>query len=778
MRKPICDKCPIGDAPQVPGLGTYTEGTKLFAVRDGRPFDLVVTAMAPAQEEMYQKRPMVGPSGQFLRRILHQLDIPNYYITNCLLCPIPAWADDRQIGTAVECCRPRHEDEITERKPKLILALGDMPLHELCDNDYPILEVQGRLFMSKLNIPLVPVAHPAFYLRRPDDAFDFIECTRAGIRYLNNNYHQAGKVTRETVTEETVDTVLEELWKHDILTIDAETSGFYALSLTPNQILEIGISYDNNHCYIVPPELIPRFKELLAAKKIRSWNGFFDWRFLRVIGVSFNNWFDGMLAHYCLDERQYSHGLKKVARVYLGAGNWETDITKYLKNPKEDSYALIPTEVRREYLSKDVCYTNQMCELLEEEVKDNWAFWNILMPATRVFSETMFHGVPISPHKLVDMHGLLGDDINKDERELWEMAGRVFNPASPVDVARIIYDDLRVPINPKYGRSTNKKLFENMREEYEIIDRIVLHREMLHDRSQYVEGFAKRVDRNFRVHPTIRMFGTVTGRISSEDPSIMNIKRDGRVKEIFVADKGKYLAEFDLSKAELCWYVIYSNDEVLKDILVNGFQGDLGFELTTKQRKDPHYMIGCLAYGQEKAYELRVLAKMTVFGRLYLRGLGSIERQYGTEIAHRLVDAMDDLIPRHKDYTSMIKQQIRSQGYVESFFGRQRRFPLITQENRSEVDRMAVNMPISSASSDLNLLNFIYLYENRKKWDIWPMFTVHDSIMVQIPSPDVIPEMKKEMEDNAYRIVEGKMPFTYDCKWGPSWGEAVEWEKN
>ncbi|KKM22080.1 hypothetical protein LCGC14_1628950 [marine sediment metagenome] len=793
MRKPNCKECPIGKEPLVPGLGTYTEGTKLFAARDGRPFDLVITAMAPAEEEIRQKRPMVGPSGLFLRKTLNQLGISEYHITNCLLCPIPNWAEKADINKAVECCRPRHEDEILEKKPKLILALGDMPLVELCGNDYGITESEGRLLMSRLNIPLVPVRHPAYFLRRPDDAFDFLECTRAGIRYLNNNYHQVGEVTRETVTEETVDAVLEELWKHDILTVDAETSGFYALGLTPDLILEIGISYDNKHCYIVPitdttdytrdtktlrpyPNIISKFKELLETKRIRTWNGFFDDRFLRALGIVINHWFDGMLAHYCLDERQYSHGLKKVTRVYLGAGNWEKNIQTYLKKPKEDSYALIPTEVRHDYLSKDVCYTNEMCELLNKEVKDNWAFWNILMPATRVFSETMYRGVLIDPYKLVDMKNQLWSDINRDEKELYEMAGRVFNPASHVDVARIVYDDLGVPVSPKYGRSTNKKLFERLREEHEIIDRIVLHREMNHDLSQYVEGFAKRVDRDFRVHPTIRMFGTVTGRISSEDPSIMNIKRDGRIKEIFIANKGRYLAEFDLAKAELCWYIIYSGDEVLRDILINGFQGDLGFELTNEQRKDPHYLIGCIAYGQERAYELRAFAKMTVFGKLYLRGLGSIERQYGTEIARRLVDTVDDFIPKHKDYTSMIKKQIRTQGYVESFFKRQRRFPLITQENRSEVDRMAVNMPISSASSDLNLLNFIYLYENRKRWDIWPMFTVHDSIMVDIPSPDVIPEMKKEMEAYALELVDGKMPFTYDVKWGKSWGEAKEWE--
>lgn len=794
IAEPNCEDCPIGDCPQVPGLGTRAEGTKLLAIREqDAQFDLIGVAMAPASEEMQRKMPMVGPSGQFFRKIINQLGIYRYYVTNCLLCPIPVSATDADIRLAQKCCSARLESEILSHRPKLILAMGDMPFHQLCDNDYPIMENQGRLFLTHLNVPLVPVAHPAYYLRRPDDAYDFIECTRAGVRYLNNNYHQVGEVTKEVVTQENVDRILQELWQYDVLTVDCETSGFYALALEPDVILEVGISGDGKHCYVIPvtdstqysyqnpiltpyPDLLSRFKELLQTKPIDGWNIFFDWRFLRAYGIILNIRFDGMLAHYCLDERQYSHGLKKVTRVYGGAEDWEGSIKQYLKNPKEDSYALIPTEERWDYLSKDVCYTKEMDDLLGEEVAGNWVFWNILIPATQVFSETTFRGIPIDPYKLVDMKNLLWDDIQRDERELWDMAGRVFNPMSPLEVARIIYDDLKVPVNSKYGRSTNKKIFEQLQGQYELIDRIIEHRSMNHDLSQYVEGFAKRIDKNFRVHPTIRMFGAVTGRISSEDPSIMNIKRDSRIKEIFIAPKGMLVAEFDLKGAELRWYVIYSEDQVLRDILENGYRGDLGFPLTDEQRKDPHYMIGAKAYGQDRADELRAPAKMTVFGRLYLRGLQSIEREYGKDVGQALVRIMDEFVPNHKKYTNTIKQQIRNQGYVESYFGRQRRYPLITSENRSSVDREAVNMPIQSASSDLNLLNLIWLFKHEEEFGIQCAFTVHDSILVYIPNESVIGPIKRAMEENAYQIVKQQMRFEYDVKVGPSWGEAHKWK--
>lgn len=802
MIQPNCKDCPLGNEPQVPGIGTRTEGTKLLAVRDeNAPFKLAVVATAPAQEELMRKIPMVGPSGQFARKIFNQLGLTDYYLTNCLLCPIMASHTTEQIKKAQQCCSQRLYSELQAHKPQLILAFGDMPFNQLCNNELSIMEHQGRLFMSHLDIPLVPVAHPAYYLRRPDDAYDFIECTRAGVRYLQNNYQQVGKVDRTLVTEDNVEQVLQILWQFPELTVDTETEGLHVMGLHPDRLLEVGISGDDRHCYIlqmydtsqytqdnpvlipdVGQQLLPRFQELLQTKPVNGWNLAFDWRASRTNNIDLKNMtFDGMLAHYCLDERQHSHGLKKCVRVYCGADNWESEAHTYLPN-KKASFALIPQSIRQEYLSKDVCYSHTINTFLKKEVQNHWAFHNILMPATRVFSNTTFRGVRIDPYKVVEMHKLLSADIEADRSELWELAGKYFEPTSPKDVAELIYDDLHIPEDPREGRSTNKKILEKLRDKYELIDRIILHREMKHDLSQYVEGFARRIDHDFKVHPTVKLFGTVTGRISSEDPSIMNIKRDSenapaRIKELFIADEGKLLAEFDLSGAELRWYCLYAEDQVLYDILTNGYQGDLGFELTDKQRRDPHFIIGAIAYGKDRAKELRAAAKMTVFGRIYLRGLESIERQYGAEVGRKLVSTMDKIVPNHSKYTTKIRRQIQSQGYVESYFKRQRRFPIIPQDKRGEYERQAVNMPIQSACSDLNLLNLIWLYEHKEEFNVEPMFTVHDSIMVQIPDKSVIKPIKQAMEDNANRIVEGRMPFRYDCKVGPRWGGAEEWKE-
>lgn len=85
-------------------------------------------------------------------------------------------------------------------------------------------------------------------------------------------------------------------------------------------------------------------------------------------------------------------------------------------------------------------------------------------------------------------------------------------------------------------------------------------------------------------------------------------------------------------------------------------------------------------------------------------------------------------------------------------------------------------MPIQSASSDLNLLNLIWLFKHEEEFGIQCAFTVHDSILVYIPNESVIGPIKRAMEENAYQIVKQQMRFEYDVKVGPSWGEAHKWK--
>jgi len=162
-----CKDCPFKEGTRVHGEGCITKGEKVLAVKEERNYDVV--------------------SGQILRKHLFQLGIEEYYVCNVLLCPI---TNDRLVTQAIRCCRNVVE-EVRDKKPKLTIALGDLPLHTLApDIKYTIKECEGRIIPSLVG-PLLPLTHPAFYWRNPDQIFDFTECMRSGIRFLSGDYTQA-----------------------------------------------------------------------------------------------------------------------------------------------------------------------------------------------------------------------------------------------------------------------------------------------------------------------------------------------------------------------------------------------------------------------------------------------------------------------------------------------------------------------------------------------------------------------------------------------------------
>jgi len=742
-----CKNCPFNGGVKVYGEGCITVDNKVIAVEEDRQYDVVAVGMAPARVEVEQGRPFVGVSGQILRQHLFQMDIKEYYVCNVLLCPI---LDDRLVTQAIRCCRNLIE-EINNKRPKLTIALGDLPLHTLApDVKYTIRECEGRVIPSLVG-PMLPITHPAFYWRSPDKIFDFTECMRSGIRFLSGEYTQAGEPTHAIVDKDNYQDVLNELDKHEDLAVDLETTGYHAYGWEPAEIMEMGLAASPEHAYIVSKEFIPEFKNLLEEKKTRWWNAQFDCAFLGQIGIHPGPHFDGMLAHYSIDERPYGHGLKRTSQIYLGTEDWEQDIGKYLSNKKTSSYADIPTDKRYEYLAKDVTRTYQLCGVLDK-LKNNRVFNELLMPACRMFISIQEKGIRVNPVRMLDMEDILGKEMDKLTLDIHKETGTWINPSSPKQVSDLIYNKLGLPVDPFFGFSTSKAYLMAYRDSYPIVDMILDYREVSKLRGGYIGQFAKFVDKSFRIHPYIKLMGSVTGRLASADPSIMNVRSLKDFRRIFIPSEGKLLGYFDVKGNELRWYCIISGDEELSGILRNG--------------GDPHHVVALAAYGEEKARELRGLAKAVVFGRIYQRGVASIERQVGKEALSRVIEAVDGIAPNISKYYKDIMRQVKSQGYLESYFGRKRRFSLITYDNKHRVERQAVNFPVQSAGSDLMLLCMLRLWEMKDELGIFPFWPVHDSITLEIPDVDTLYKVKKELEAYSLEIVNGVMPFIWEEDWG------------
>lgn len=151
-------------------LGTLGE-TMVFA--SGNPdAQLMLIGEAPGAEEEQQKKPLVGPAGDLLDKILTAmgLDRQEVYISNVVkFRPQPSGEsnspkDKRKPNSAeISTCLKYIMAEIDVVKPSVIIALGGTAANALLANDTAVKTLREQNHSIK-GIPLIVTYHPSYLL--------------------------------------------------------------------------------------------------------------------------------------------------------------------------------------------------------------------------------------------------------------------------------------------------------------------------------------------------------------------------------------------------------------------------------------------------------------------------------------------------------------------------------------------------------------------------------------------------------------------------------------
>ena len=128
------------------------------------------------------------------------------------------------------------------------------------------------------------------------------------------------------------------------------------------------------------------------------------------------------------------------------------------------------------------------------------------------------------------------------------------------------------------GYSTCSDVLESIYDEDPIIEDILRYRQYSKLKSTYTDALQNQISlKTNRVHTSFNMAGTTTGRLSSSDPNLQNIPVKGidgkKIRECFVADKGKVFLSLDYSQIELRLVAHISGDEEMIKIFNDG--GDI-----------------------------------------------------------------------------------------------------------------------------------------------------------------------------------------------------------
>ncbi len=749
-------------------------------------------------EEIIQQEFFVGRSGQLLRQVIQQAGFTSFSFNNACLCK----PDTSPEGADIAACRDRLLEELQASKPQVVVAVGGAALKALTGVD-GISEVQGSIMPFRLEgvggVRLVASYHPAAVLRRPELFPEFVAAIQKAKMALSGETlvdvsPESFKV--EVATEETACELLNQLSNYERISDDHETSGF---SPYLDYMLCTSIAGRRQDGYpdmaaVFPwalfkePRRFEQIKELIETKKVTYFNGMFDCQFWRQNGIDAKIGHDTMLKNYTLDERPNAGGLKVLARQKCNAPDWEAALKPYLKS-RATSYGVIPKDVLYQYAGLDTCYTTVLDSLLDKEMGSDevGVYSRILLPASNMFLETCDFGLAVD----TDMLQTLGEgfEARMDEisNEMAKRVGKGLNLRSVRDCKWLIYDHLKLQGPGGTGRE--------VLEMYPLVPEIKLlseFRGLAKMLGTYIVGLADDIV-DGRIHPNIRVNGTTTGRLSAKNPNMMGIpKEKGGIKKMFIADEGKLFAEVDGKQMELRVLGALSNDRQM----IEDFSGDVDFHGRARDRMF-HKGFSKKGYTHQEVLD----AKTVVFGPVYGRGAESTAKMFwSAKVAAARgaggdLDVWDDLpgwkqkeeiataqtyiesiwgpYPTARRFMADRKKELHENGEVRSFYGRKRRWGLITREIARDAENEAMNFSVSSPSSDTNLQTMLYIYNTYPHDFIFPLFTIHDAVLCSIDENRKA-EATKELEET-YRTIPKKllntdMPFEGEVEVSKRWG--------
>ena len=556
-----------------------------------------------------------------------------------------------------------------------------------------------------------------------------------------------------------------------------------SLSVEPYQAAYIPLA----HQYLGVPDQLP-LTEVLAklkpvlenpeVKKIAQ-NAKFDYSILANYGIKVSGIaFDTMLESYVLNSTE-RHDMDSMANRYLNHKTITYDeLTKVDK--KKVTIDAIEVEKTTQYAAEDADITLQLHEKLWPELEKDQEltklFTDIEMPLAIVLAEMERTGVLVDAKQLNDYSIELTKQLMEIEAQLQSLAGEKFNPASPKQIQAILFDKHNLPVlkkTPKGDPSTSEEVLSELANEYELPRMILFYRGLAKLKNTYTDKLPLMISPiDQRIHTNYNQIGTITGRLSSNDPNLQNIpvrnEEGRRIRQAFIAPKGCKIISADYSQIELRIMAHLSQDESL----LNAFAHD----------KDIHRVTAGEILGKaesEVTNEERRRAKAVNFGLIYGMSAFGLSKQINIprKEAQFYIDRYFERYPGVQQYMEQTRQLAAEQGYVETLSGRRLYLPKIRSTNGIEkrgAERAAINAPMQGTAADIIKTAMIKMSEwikNQSADNIKMVMQVHDELVFEVKDAFVeqyCTEIKKIME-NCYQL---SVPLKVDVGIGNNWDEA------
>ena len=488
--------------------------------------------------------------------------------------------------------------------------------------------------------------------------------------------------------------------------------------------------------------------------------------------------FDTMLESYVLNSVGSRHNMDDLAKNYLNRTT-----TKYEdiagKGAKQLTFNQVGVEEATHYAAEDADITlqlhNALWPQLEAESKLRTVYEDIEMPLVPVLSAVERHGALVDGRLLSQHSAELTDRMAELQEQAWTLAGEEFNLDSPKQLQHIFYEKLALPVlkkTPKGAPSTAEPVLVDLARDYELPATILEYRGLHKLKSTYTDKLPLQINADTgRIHTSYHQAVAATGRLSSADPNLQNIpirNAEGRrIRQAFVAPKGKVIVAADYSQIELRIMAHLSQDENLSAAFTHG--------------EDVHRATAAEVFDttpENVSDEERRSAKAINFGLIYGMSAFGLGRQLSISrtLAADYIERYFTRYPGVRDYMEQTRALAREQGYVETVFGRRLYLPEINAKHvprRQAAERTAINAPMQGTAADIIKRAMLSVYDwlPRSGLDAAMMMQVHDELVFEVDAKqadELISGVKDLMEGAADLSVE----LLVEAGVGANWDEA------
>ncbi len=449
------------------------------------------------------------------------------------------------------------------------------------------------------------------------------------------------------------------------------------------------------------------------------------------------------------------------------------------KGASQIGFEEVSLETALNYAAEDADVTLQlhkaMWPRLESNEKLRFIYEKIELPVSRVLQQVERNGVLIDSDLLAKQSAEIGQRLLEIEKQAHELAGQPFNLNSPKQLGEIFFDKLKLPVvkkTPSGSPSTDEEVLQKLAEDYPLPKVLLEYRSLAKLKSTYTDKLPKMVNAaTGRVHTNYGQAIAVTGRLSSNDPNLQNIPirtaEGRRIREAFIAPAGSVIISADYSQIELRIMAHLSGDENMLRAFAAG--------------EDIHRATAAEIFGlalNEVSGEQRRYAKVINFGLMYGMSAFGLAGNLGIERAAAQM-YMEKYFTRFsgvKQFMDDVRQQAKSQGYVETVFGRRLWLPEINSPNgprRQGAERAAINAPMQGTAADLIKLAMIDVQKwlTASQMKTLMVMQVHDELVLEVPENELA-LVKEKLPALMAEVAQLKVPLLAEVGVGPNWDQA------